>query len=152
MAAVSPIMSRAQGEGGFSPALGGTPTNSSFDSASLEETNKLRMSRGLPPIDPNYAKKNMQQPQRLSLGAQPRGSFGGSASDLREPRRSFGSDRGGGRLSESDNDALADAEAALAACAEGAPLQVANDPWVPTFEMRRDSSNALREVQENCNW
>jgi hypothetical protein len=56
------------------------------------------------------------------------------------------------RMSDTDNDALADAQAALAACEAGVPMQQGNDSWVPTFEMRRDSRDALRHVQENCNW
>eukprot|EP00960_Hanusia_phi_P009807 285855-Hanusia_phi.AAC.1 len=48
--------------------------------------------------------------------------------------------------------AAADAAAAVQAVAAGKPVQAVNDAWVPTFEMRRDSAEALRMVQESCNW
>eukprot|EP00961_Rhodomonas_salina_P057653 774894-Rhodomonas_salina.1 len=48
--------------------------------------------------------------------------------------------------------AAADAAAALKAIAEGKPVQIVNDQWTATADMRRESAEALRMVQENCNY
>jgi hypothetical protein len=62
------------------------------------------------------------------------------------------------RISNSSSDvaqpgtAAADAAAALAAVAAGAPVQMTNDQWLASFENRRGSAEALKMTQENCNW
>jgi|Dee2metaT_25_FD_contig_21_3065116_length_574_multi_5_in_0_out_0_2 hypothetical protein len=61
------------------------------------------------------------------------------------PRVSHGSDA-------TTASAAADAAAALAAVTAGAPVPMANDKWVPKFENRRSSAEALQMTQENCNW
>ena len=48
--------------------------------------------------------------------------------------------------------AAADAAAAVAAIASGAPVQQVNDKWIPSFENRRSSAEALKMTQESCNW
>ena len=48
--------------------------------------------------------------------------------------------------------AAADAAAALKAVEAGAPVQQKSDAWAPTAEARRESAEALRMVQESCNW
>uniref|UniRef100_A0A7S1MVX1 Uncharacterized protein n=2 Tax=Hemiselmis andersenii TaxID=464988 RepID=A0A7S1MVX1_HEMAN len=131
----------------------------------IDEANRIRLSRGLPPLDPNNlnARQGTERLPRWSLGGgagpnpgrvSPRLSsadvINTSLSDM-EPRKSTGSDRVG-RMSDGGDDALADAAAAVAACAAGAPMQPGNDKWVPTFEMRRESREGIRQVQENCNW
>mmetsp|Transcript_33205 Transcript_33205/g.83795 ORF Transcript_33205/g.83795 Transcript_33205/m.83795 type:complete len:157 (+) Transcript_33205:242-712(+) len=130
----------------------------------IEEANRIRQSRGLPPLDPNNltARQGSERLPRWSLGG---GGGSGqnpgrvhdssfestqSAGD-REARKSTGSDRTG-RMSDGGDDALADAAAAVAACAAGAPIQPSDDKWVATFEMRRESREGIRQVQENCNW
>jgi hypothetical protein len=50
------------------------------------------------------------------------------------------------------NSAAADAAAALAAIAAGAPVPAKSDHWVPSYENRRSSAEALMMTQENCNW
>lgn len=93
---------------------------------------------------------------RFSLGTENPGRLpsGSAVSGMGSPLDALGQRSGsiGQRMSDTDNDALADAQAALAACEAGVPIQQGNDSWVPTFEMRRDSREALRHVQENCNW
>ena len=48
--------------------------------------------------------------------------------------------------------AAADAAAALAAVAAGAPVLAKSEQWVPSYENRRSSAEALQMTQENCNW
>jgi len=50
------------------------------------------------------------------------------------------------------NSAAADAAAALASVAAGAPVPARSDQWVPSYENRRSSAEALMMTQENCNW
>jgi len=50
------------------------------------------------------------------------------------------------------SNAAADAAAAVSAVAEGKFVPTVSDQWTPTADMRRESAEALRMVQENCNY
>eukprot|EP00293_Proteomonas_sulcata_P018410 CAMPEP_0184289452 /NCGR_PEP_ID=MMETSP1049-20130417/1927_1 /TAXON_ID=77928 /ORGANISM="Proteomonas sulcata, Strain CCMP704" /LENGTH=68 /DNA_ID=CAMNT_0026596289 /DNA_START=265 /DNA_END=471 /DNA_ORIENTATION=+ len=60
--------------------------------------------------------------------------------------------RSGSDVGSAAGGAAADAAAALKAVEAGGPVQQTSDKWEPTAEARRESAEALRMVQESCNW